>query len=152
MRKRSSAVNSPVNGTLHNIGRSVATEINNHPELPGVQKYGAFPRRPRKSQCRTAGKSRPSFTRAARKERERRVWGDEVRKIAEKDSGTRFGRVLERGRDRERKMRGGGREREIPYTSKVVHVCCILDVWISQKHPQFVKGDPSVLLQAANLS
>lgn len=70
MRKRSSAVNSLVNGTPHNIGRSVATEINNHPELPGVQKYGAFPRRPRKSQCRTTGKSRASFTRAARRKRD----------------------------------------------------------------------------------
>jgi len=34
-----------MNGTPHSVGRSVATEINNHPELPGVQKYGAFPRR-----------------------------------------------------------------------------------------------------------
>lgn len=94
----------------------------------------AFPRRPRKSQCRTAGKSRPSFMRAARRKREGCVRGDEDGKIEEKDSGTRFGRSG---------LPDAG-DRGLPYTRlKVVYV---LRTRVSQKHPQFVKGDPSVPL------
>ena len=97
-RKRSSAVNSPVNGTPHSVGRSVATEINNHPELPGVQKYGAFPRRivHEKVNAGLPGKV-DQVLRGPLEERGGEIArGNEEGKIGEKDSGTRFGRTLER--------------------------------------------------------
>lgn len=60
--------------------------------------------------------------------------GDEDGKIEEKDSGTRFGRSG---------LPDAG-DRGLPYTRlKVVYV---LRTRVSQKHPQFVKGDPSVPL------
>lgn len=115
----------------------MATEINNHPELPGVQKYGSFsPSSMKKSMPDCREKSTKFY-----EGRSKREGGMRVRGRGQKN---RRKRLWDSFRPDERE-----REREIPYTLlKVAHVC-ILDVWISQKHPQFVKGDPSVPLTSS---
>lgn len=128
---------------------SVATEINNHPVLPGDQKYGALPGVYEKVNAETYWRRLGKVVQVVREPVE-----GKRRQISKKERKRE--RETEREEDRRKKkkeprlvlvFRDAGHRRDLPCTLGKLSVCVVTYPRPDPPEaPQFVKGDPSVSL------